>query len=92
MRLDKFLKVSRLIKRRSVAKELASRDIFLVNDKPCKPSKEIKEGDKIDLLLGRHHLVVEVLSTKDHCLKEDAHLLYKVILDEIKEEDIIETN
>ena len=47
MRLDKYLKVSRLIKRRSVAKELASRDIFFLNGKPCKPSSEIKEGDEV---------------------------------------------
>lgn len=85
MRLDKFLKVSRLIKRRSVAKELATRDIFLINNHSCKPSSEIKSGDIIDLTLGRHHLVVEVLDIKDHILKEDASSLYKVLVDEIKE-------
>ena len=87
MRLDKFLKVSRLIKRRSVAKELVSRDIFLLNSHPCKPSSEVKEGDVLDLTLGRHHLIVKILFIKDHILKEDASKMYEVIKDEIKEDN-----
>ena len=87
MRLDKFLKVSRLIKRRSVAKELVSRDIFLLNNHPCKPSSEVKEGDILDLTLGRHHLIVKILFIKDHILKEDAFKMYEVIKDEFKEDN-----
>ena len=87
MRLDKFLKVSRLIKRRSVAKELVSRDIFSLNNHPCKPSSEVKEGDILDLTLGRHHLIVKILFIKDHILKEDAFKMYEVIKDEIKEDN-----
>ncbi len=90
MRLDKFLKVSRLIKRRTIAKELVSRDIFLLNNRPCKPSSEVKEGDIIDLTLGRHHLVVKVLFIKDHILKDDASKMYEILKDEIKEEFIEE--
>lgn len=85
MRLDKYLKLTRLVKRRSVAKDLANLDKFLVNDKLAKPSKEINIGDKIDLYLGRHHIVIKVLDIKDHCLKEDSTSLYEVLLDEIIE-------
>lgn len=85
MRLDKYLKLTRLVKRRSVAKDLANLDKFLVNDKLAKPSKEINIGDKIDLFLGKHHIVIKVLNIKDHCLKEDSTSLYEVLLDEIIE-------
>ncbi len=85
MRLDKYLKLTRLVKRRSVAKDLANLDKFLVNDKLAKPSKEINIGDKIDLYLGRHHIVIKVLNIKDHCLKEDSTSLYEVLKDEIIE-------
>ena len=85
MRLDKYLKLTRLVKRRSVAKDLANLDKFLVNDKLAKPSKEINIGDKIDLYLGKHHIVIKVLNIKDHCLKEDSTSLYEVLLDEIVE-------
>ena len=85
MRLDKYLKLTRLVKRRSVAKDLANLDKFLVNDKLAKPSKEINIGDKIGLYLGRHHIVIKVLDIKDHCLKEDSTSLYEVLLDEIIE-------
>lgn len=84
MRLDKYLKLTRLVKRRSVAKELANLDKFLVNDKLSKPSKEIKIGDKIDLFLGNHHLTIKVLDIKDYCKKEDSSKLYEVIKDEIE--------
>lgn len=85
MRLDKYLKLTRLVKRRSVAKDLANLDKFLVNDKLAKPSKEINIGDKIDLYLGKHHIVIKVLNIKDYCLKEDSTSLYEVLLDEIIE-------
>ena len=52
MRLDKYLKVSRLIKRRTLAKEVAEAERILVNDKPAKPSKELKVGDLITIEFG----------------------------------------
>ena len=64
MRIDKYLKLSRLIKRRTVAKELLDRGIFTVNGKIAKPSSEIEENDIIVLPLGRHKLTVKVLKTK----------------------------
>ena len=87
MRLDKYLKLTRLIKRRTVAKELADREIFKVNGRIAKPSSNLKIGDILELSLGRHVLTVEVLNIVDHVKKEDATSLYKVISDETIETD-----
>ena len=62
MRLDKYLKVSRLIKRRTLAKEVAANERILVNGKPAKPSKEIKPGDEITISFGNKDVTVKVLS------------------------------
>ena len=86
MRIDKYLKLTRLIKRRTVAKELLDRGIFLVNDRVAKPSTEINVGDVLYLPLGRHKLTVKVLKVVDHATKETAHDLYEVIKDEISKE------
>lgn len=60
MRLDLVLKLSGLIKRRTVAKELAERGRILINDKVSKPSSEVKDGDILELHLGNRILVVEI--------------------------------
>ena len=60
MRLDLVLKLSGLIKRRTVAKELAERGKILINDRVAKPSSEVKEGDTLELRLGNRILVVEI--------------------------------
>ena len=60
MRLDLVLKLSGLIKRRTVAKELADRGRILINDKVAKPSSEVKEGDILELKLGNRVLIVEI--------------------------------
>ena len=60
MRLDLVLKLSGLIKRRTVAKELADRGHILINNKVAKPSSEVKEGDIIELKLGNRILIVEI--------------------------------
>ena len=60
MRLDLVLKLSGLIKRRTVAKELADRGRILINDKVAKPSSEVREGDILELRLGNRVLVVEI--------------------------------
>ena len=64
MRLDKYLKVSRLIKRRTLAKEASEAERILVNNKPAKPSKEIQIGDLITVNFGKKSLVVKVTSLK----------------------------
>lgn len=86
MRIDKFLKLTRLIKRRTVAKELLDRGIFLINGRVAKPSSEVNEGDILVLQLGRHKLTVKVLKVVSYAKKEDSHDLYEVINDEIIEE------
>lgn len=79
MRLDKFLKVSRIIKRRTVANEACSLDRVKVNGKPSKPSKEVAAGDKIAIRFGDKELVFEVLSVPaGNVSKEAAESLYKV--------------
>jgi ribosomal 50S subunit-recycling heat shock protein len=62
MRLDKFLKVSRLIKRRTVANDACAASKVFVNGKPAKPSKELKIGDKLEISFGEKKILAEVLS------------------------------
>ena len=83
MRIDKYLKLTRLIKRRTVAKELIDRGLFKINDKIAKPSSEVEIGDHILLVLGRRILEIEVLMTCDYCKKEESNNLYKIIREEI---------
>jgi ribosomal 50S subunit-recycling heat shock protein len=79
MRLDKYLKVSRLIKRRTVANDACDAGRVSVNDKPARASYEVKPGDKLVLSLGAHKLSVEVLEINEHATKDDAMSLYRVI-------------
>ena len=65
MRIDKFLKVSRIIKRRTVANEACDAGRVLVNGQPAKASRDVKEGDKIEIQFGQRTVKVEVLSTKE---------------------------
>lgn len=81
MRVDKFLKVSRLIKRREVAKELCDAGYVHLNGKVAKPSAEVEPGDKLRLKLGRHTLTVSVLSLLPHANKESANTMYEVVED-----------
>lgn len=87
MRIDKYLKLTRLIKRRTIAKELLERGIFTINGKVAKPSNEVKVGDILVLPLGRHKLEVKVLNILDYCKKVDASSLYEILKDEIIEND-----
>jgi len=79
MRLDKFLKVSRLIKRRTVAAEACQSDRVLVNGREAKPSHAVKPGDVIEITFGQRSLKVEVLEVKESARKEDAAALYREI-------------
>ena len=79
MRLDKYLKVSRLIKRRTVANEACDAGKVLVNDKPARASYEVKVDDVITLTLGARQLRVQVVSIQETVAKNDAALLYKVL-------------
>lgn len=79
MRLDKYLKVSRLIKRRTVANEACDAGKVLVNDKPARASYDVKIDDVIHLDLGVRQLRVQVVSIQETVGKNDAALLYKVL-------------
>ena len=76
MRLDKYLKVSRLIKRRTVANEACDAGRVLVNDKPAKASVQVKAGDTIEIQFGSKNVKVEVLDVKETVKKEDVESMY----------------
>lgn len=79
MRIDKFLKNARLIKRRTVAKEACDQERVSVNDKIVKAGAEVKEGDVIHIVFGNSDLTVKVLKLTESCRKEDAAGMYEVI-------------
>ena len=81
MRIDKFLKVSRLIKRREVAKELCDAGLVLLNNKPAKPSSEVVGGETLVMTLGRRKLEVRILDVRPFANKEQVGSLYEIISD-----------
>lgn len=79
LRLDKYLKVSRLIKRRTVANEAADAGRVLLNGKEAKPSANVKVGDIIEIVFGNKTVKVEVLAIADTSRKEEAKELFRYI-------------
>lgn len=79
MRLDKYLKVSRLIKRRTVANEACDNGLISVNGKAARASYNVKVGDQISLRFGQRTLTVEVLSVQETVKQADAGTLYREI-------------
>ena len=79
MRLDKFLKVSRVIKRRTLAKEVASEERILVNDKIAKPSYQLKKDDIITIMFGNKEVKIKVLELLDSTKKADTTKMYELI-------------
>lgn len=79
MRLDKFLKVSRLIKRRTVANEACDAGRVLVNDTPAKASAQVKAGDVLEIQFGSKSVRVEVLNVQETVKKEEAQELYRYL-------------
>ena len=77
MRLDKFLKIARLIKRRTVANEACDNDRVYVNDKIAKPSTKVKVGDIITIAFGNKERKVRVFDIKEPVKKEEAESLYE---------------
>ena len=76
MRIDKFLKVSRIIKRRTVAKDASDAGVVVINGKEAKPSTNVKEGDILEITFGEKKLKIKVLNIKDSTKKEDAGEMY----------------
>ena len=79
MRLDKYLKVSRIIKRRTVANEACDAAHVTANGRPAKASYDVKEGDVLEITFGQRTLKVRVLDVKEYTAKADAASLYEVI-------------
>ena len=82
MRIDKFLKVSRLIKRRTVAQEACDGEKVFVNGNPAKPSKDVKEGDVVEIKFFSGSLKFKVLSVKENVKKDQADSMYEIIGEE----------
>lgn len=80
MRLDKFLKVSRIIKRRTVANEACDQGRVSVNGRVAKASVDVKAGDVIEIRFGEKLFKAEILNVAEHVLKNEASELYRVIL------------
>ena len=80
MRLDKYLKVSRLIKRRSVANDACDSERIVVNGREAKASYQVKVGDVIEIAFGSRTLKVEVTQVADNVSKSDAPAMYKEIV------------
>lgn len=82
MRLDKFLKVSRLIKRRTLAKEVADQGRIQLNGQTAKASTDVKVGDELQIRFGNKLVTVVIDSIAEHARKEDAKEMYRLIKEE----------
>ena len=82
MRLDKYLKVSRLVKRRTLAKEVVDKGRIEINGKVAKSSTDVKLGDELTLYYGNKILKVRVTDIKDSTKKQDAAYMYEIISEE----------
>ena len=88
MRLDKYLKVARISKRRSIGKELADNERVLINGKIAKPSSEVKENDILTIYFGQKELTIKVLMLAKQVSKQQASLMFEVISEKKREETI----
>jgi ribosomal 50S subunit-recycling heat shock protein len=79
LRLDKYLKVSRIIKRRTVAKEACESGRVSINGKVAKPSTDIKEGDIIEITFANKKLKAKILNVSEHVKKDEARDLYEIL-------------
>ena len=79
MRIDKYLKISRLIKRRTVAHDAAQEERVFLNGKAAKPSAQVKPGDEILIRFGNSEMKVRVLETPEHVTKDGAAMIYEII-------------
>ena len=87
MRIDKFLKVARILKRRETGKQLALNQRLYINGRPAKAAGEVKEGDMIRIVFGHREILVRVLEIRTSASKEQAFGMYEVV--EEKKEEIV---
>ncbi len=79
MRIDKYLKLSRIIKRRTIAQEACDHERVTINGKVAKPSSEVKVGDVLEIRFGSQTTKYEVLDIKEHVKKEETNDLYRIL-------------
>lgn len=79
MRIDKYLKVARVLKRREVGKQLALNERLFINGKIAKPSSEVEVGDEIKIIFGHREMSIRVLNIKTSASKQEAFEMYEVI-------------
>ena len=79
MRLDKYLKISRIIKRRTVAKEACESGRVSINEKVAKPSTDVKEGDIIEIAFANRSLKARIINIAEHVRKENAKEMYEIL-------------
>ncbi len=79
MRLDKYLKISRLIRRRTVANEACDGGRVLLNGRPAKASAQVKEGDVIEIAFGSRNVKAEVLDVRENVRKEEAENMFRYL-------------
>lgn len=82
MRLDKFLKVSRLIKRRTLAKEVADQGRVTINGRPAKASSVLKEGDELEIRFGQKVVTARVEQLRENARKEETAAMYTILQEE----------
>lgn len=80
MRIDKYLKVARIIKRRTIASEMAKAGRVLINGNKAKPGTKVKVGDVLEISFGQGPCKLEVLAIKNHVRKEEVESLYRLLL------------
>ena len=79
MRLDKYLKISRILKRRTTSKELADHERILVNGKIAKAATQVKVNDEIEITFGERKMKFRVLATPEYTKKEEASLMFEIV-------------
>lgn len=79
MRIDKYLKISRIIKRRTIAQEACDSGRVMINDKLAKSSTDVKVGDIIEIRFGNNTTKYEVLEIKEHVKKEETENMYRIV-------------
>ena len=87
MRIDKYLKVARILKRRTTGKNLALNERLAINGRQAKPSRQVKVGDIITIYFGEREMSVRVLALAEHIRKEEACSLFEVVDEKKGEED-----
>jgi len=79
LRIDKFLKVSRIIKRRTLANEACSKEKVMINGRPAKPGSEVKVGDIVEIRFGENTTRIKVLKVSEHVRKEESVEMYELL-------------